>query len=301
MAQTWFEKTFKPIRHGIEYGFYRFLLFAVPLIPRKCLPALARFGAWVGTSLVFWEARKGRVNLDIAFGDTLSKSEKDKILRKSFENLILTALYFPWFKYINPGNVQEFAEFPEQSAEVIDQVRKRNQGGIAIVPHYGNWELMGLIGGYLDIPRLHIIVRQLKNPLLDGLINRYRSFSGNRIIERQQAMIKSLRALRDKELLIVVFDQSIDPTQGGTFAPYFGLPAATTKAAATLSLRTGAPIFPAYCVPVEKGRYRIQFDPIIEYQPEGDFEKDVQKINRILQSTAGICHPETTRTMALDV
>ncbi len=278
MAQPWYMKYWKPFRHRVEYAFYRLLMVSIPLLPHGCLVRLARGVSFVAPVAVFWEARKARVNLEIAFGHSISRSEKRRIVRESFENVILTALYFFWSKNIDADNLDRFVEVPPASREVMKDVNRSENGTIVVLGHYGNWELMGVAMGYLDFPRSHIIVRQLKNPLLNDSVSAYRSKSGNRIIDRDRAMLPSLRALQRGEVVVIVFDQSIDPKLGGLFVPFFGLPAATTKSVAALSLRTGAPIMPATCEPIPDGRYRLLFDPLIRFSPGEDREADIERL-----------------------
>ncbi len=271
----------KAFRHRLEYGFYRALMVLIPLLPRGCLAPLAKLAGCVGPWLVFWEARKGWVNLDLVYGEALSKTEKGRILRESFENVALTALYFFWSKNLTSGNVQDIVEVPEAGRKALQQMQEGRKGGVALLAHYGNWELMGVATRMLNIPRLNVIVRPLKNPLLNAPVNRFRCRTGNRVIARSGAMMKSLRALRQGELVVLVFDQNVDPEDGGTFAPFLGLLAATTKAAAILALKTGAPIIPVTCEPLPKGRYRLRFDPPVVYTPMGDLDQDVQRLTEL--------------------
>ena len=122
---------------------------------------------------------------------------------------------------------------------------------------------------------LNVIVRALKNPLLDDLVNDFRCRSGNRVIERERSMIKAMRVLKRGEIVVLVFDQSFDPSLGGIFVPFFGLPAATTRAAAVLSLKTRAPIVPTVCEPIPGGRYRIRFEEPVQFEPTGNDEEDI--------------------------
>ena len=268
----------KRIRHWLEYIFYRFLMAVIPLLPRKAVVGLARFFGRVGPKLIFWEAEKARVNLDLVYGDSLSRQEKEKILRESFENVAQTSLYFFWSRRLTSDQLRQLVEVPGESLKVASEVTGAGKGAIALLAHYGNWELMGVASGFLNIPRLNVIVRPLKNPLLNEPVNGYRTHSGNRVIERKNAIIKSLRALQRGEVVVLVFDQNADPREGGIFVPFFGLPASTTKAAAILSLRTGAPIVPVTCEPLPEGRYRLRFDPPVEFDPSGDQEQDVERL-----------------------
>ncbi len=76
MAQPWYMKYWKPFRHRVEYAFYRVLMVSIPHLPHACLVRLARWASFIAPMVVFWEARKARVNLDIAFGDSCASRSK---------------------------------------------------------------------------------------------------------------------------------------------------------------------------------------------------------------------------------
>ena len=48
---------------------------------------------------------------------------------------------------------------------------------------------------------------------------------------------------------------------------FFNRPAATTSALATLALRTGAPLVPAFALPLPDGRYRLIYEHPVELPP----------------------------------
>jgi KDO2-lipid IV(A) lauroyltransferase len=48
---------------------------------------------------------------------------------------------------------------------------------------------------------------------------------------------------------------------------FFGRPAPTTAALATLALRTGAPLLPAVALPLPGGRYRMVYEAAVETPP----------------------------------
>jgi KDO2-lipid IV(A) lauroyltransferase len=86
-----------------------------------------------------------------------------------------------------------------------------------------------------------------------------------------------LRALRDRDLLVLPIDQN--STRGlGVFVDFFGLPASTNAGMARISLRTGAPIVPVFMVREGRtARHRVHVLPIIEPERTDDFEADVRR------------------------
>ena len=63
-----------------------------------------------------------------------------------------------------------------------------------------------------------------------------------------------------------MIDQHIQPADAVT-VEFFGRPAATTVALATLALRTNAPLIPVFALPLGRGRYRMIYDAPVERPP----------------------------------
>jgi Kdo2-lipid IVA lauroyltransferase/acyltransferase len=272
---------FKKIRWRLEWLVYQLLLALAPLLPQSWLEPISQGLAALGYRLAFWEMRKGRQNLDLVYGDSKTKAEKEKILRESCQNIALSVLYFFWSRNLDRKMLEKLIDVPVQTKECIRWVNEKGKGGIPILAHYGNWEMIGVMGAYLGAPKLHIIVHPLKNPLIDGIVTRYRKKSGNQLIDRRGAMIRSVRVLKQEECVVIMYDQNADPAEGGTFAPFLGVEASTTKAAAALSLRTGAPIIPVFCHPRPRGRYELVWEPPVEFKPGGDREEDIQRLTEL--------------------
>jgi hypothetical protein len=74
-----------------------------------------------------------------------------------------------------------------------------------------------------------LIVRELDNPLIDALINRYRCLSGGRAVEKREAAREVLRAFQRGEAVGILADQNM-LLPDGVFVKFFGLPACTTPA-----------------------------------------------------------------------
>ncbi|HET9480210.1 MAG TPA: lysophospholipid acyltransferase family protein, partial [Candidatus Polarisedimenticolia bacterium] len=88
-----------------------------------------------------------------------------------------------------------------------------------------------------------------------------------------------LRSIRAGWCVAIVIDQDTRGSEA-IFVDFFGRPAATTPALALLALKTGAPIVPAFGVPLEDGRYRIVYLPEVPVERTQDREADVESITR---------------------
>ena len=270
-------KSLKSARHFLEYIFFRLLLLLVQPIP---LQMVVRIGNGLGNLVfLFSEKRKrsAKINLDIIFADSKSPDEKNKIIKKSFQNLAVSALQCLWATRDTENRVRRLIEGEPGGLEILRQCLKKNKGIFFLTAHYGNWEIMGLFHGYLGICPLSSIVRKLDNPYLDKASKNFRTLSGNRIFYRDESPLKIVRELKNNGSVAVMMDQNT--AKGGVFVDFFGQKAASPRSLALLSYRSGTPILPLFCYPTEKGTYRI------EYGPEIRFEKSNNKQNDILKWT----------------
>jgi KDO2-lipid IV(A) lauroyltransferase len=221
--------------------------------------------------------QSAKINLDIIFKDSKSADEKNKIIKKSFQNLAISALQCLWAIHDTKNRVQQLIEGEPAGLDVLRECLKKNKGIFFLTAHFGNWEIMGLFHGYLGICPLSSIVRKLDNPYLDKSTKKFRTLSGNKIFYRDESPLKIVRELKNNGSVAVMMDQNT--AKGGIFVDFFGKKAATPRSLALLSYRSGTPILPLFCYPTDKGTYRI------EYGPEMKFEKTDNKDYDILQWT----------------
>jgi Kdo2-lipid IVA lauroyltransferase/acyltransferase len=111
-----------------------------------------------------------------------------------------------------------------------------------------------------------VLARPLDNPYLHDLLERTRRATGNSVIYRQGAIRKVLRALHANECVAILIDQHIHGTDA-VKVDFFNRSAATTTALATLALRTGAILVPAFALPAGGDRYRLVYEPPVELPP----------------------------------
>jgi Kdo2-lipid IVA lauroyltransferase/acyltransferase len=81
----------------------------------------------------------------------------------------------------------------------------------------------------------------------------------------------------------ILLDQNASRADG-VFAPFFGVPASTSKSMAVLSLRTGAPVVPIFIRRTEGGRHFVEADPAIPVPPDGDPTNYTAAFNRSIEA-----------------
>jgi Kdo2-lipid IVA lauroyltransferase/acyltransferase len=265
------------VRNWIEAGLVHSIFALLRFLPRR-----ARLAAGKGLGLGLYalsprHRRVARSNLDRAFGETIPPAEKTRIARASFAHLGLLLCDSLAFTRVDPRRLDRVAIL--EGLEHLKTAYDKGKGAFVFSGHYGNWEMAALIQGYLGLP-LAMVTRPLDNPFLEKMMFRYRTLSGNKVIHKRGAAREILRAIRQGWGVAIVIDQNVRG-EDGIFVDFFGTPASTTPALATLALKTEAPIVPVFCVPLPDGRYRIRYQKEVEFHRTGDTRRDILELTQV--------------------
>jgi KDO2-lipid IV(A) lauroyltransferase len=229
--------------------------------------------AWVVWLVAFPLRRVGMTNLTIAFPDK-PQTERTRILRASMLNLGRMAAELAHLPRLSDGDLREMVQFVDEAWLREALTWERPTGVLILSGHFGNWELLVYAQGRRGHP-VTMVHRPIRNPLIDRWLNEVRAGAGTRLVRKHHAAREVLRALREKQLLVLPFDQN--STRGlGVFVDFFGLPASTNAGLARVALRADAPIVPAFIVRQGRSaRHLVHVLPIMEAERTGDMQADV--------------------------
>jgi KDO2-lipid IV(A) lauroyltransferase len=246
------------LRQALEAPAMRLGLAVVPRLPRGAVRWLARRLGDAAYLVSARSRRLGLANLDLAFGAAKTPAEKRRILRESLRNFSLTMLDLLWF---SRNSEARMARWFDVSPALRDTMARR-VARVGVTGHFGNWELVGRYWA-LAAGSLTSVAMPLKNPAVGELLREARELTGQQIVEREGALKKLVRALRDGGTVGLLLDQNTDPDEGGVFAEFFGKPVAVSPAAGILASMTGAEIIFAYALPRPDGTYRGELPHVI--------------------------------------
>ena len=116
---------------------------------------------------------------------------------------------------------------------------REGRGGIIVIAHLGNWEVIGVAAALAGHPN-HALMRPIDNPWIDAYLRRFRTQTGQAVIPRDRALAQMIRVIQRNKLLIVQVDQ--DARDAGVYVNFFGRPASTHRAPATLALKYNCPL-----------------------------------------------------------
>jgi KDO2-lipid IV(A) lauroyltransferase len=129
---------------------------------------------------------------------------------------------------------------------------------------------------------MHVVVRPLDNPLIDGLVERRRAGSGNRMIFKQDYARAILKALAANQAVGILIDQNA-AADTGVFVDFFGVPACAGAGFAKIAARSGAAVIPGFALwSEEERRYVLQFEPPVPMT--GDAARDTQALQSRLEA-----------------
>jgi KDO2-lipid IV(A) lauroyltransferase len=210
-------------------------------------------------------------NLALAYPQ-MSRRDRARTLRGVYISLgrqLAEVCLFPRYTRENVSQVVVYDGF-----ENFERALARGKGVLFLTAHLGAWELSAFAHSLQGHP-LKIVMRSLDNPLVDRLVQGYRTMHGNSTVDKDEFVRGLLAAMRAGETVGILMDTNMTPPQG-VFVDFFGIPACTASGLARIALRTDAAVVPGFTVWDSKLRkYILRFDPAVELIRTGDDQADV--------------------------
>jgi len=260
---------------------------AAALVGRAVAPLPRRTALAIGRSLGRLVGDLDRRHVAIAAGNlrrAFPEWDEGRVLRTAramyahFGSVLLDIL---WMEDRPPDRIRPLLEV--RGREHVERGMAAGRGALMVTAHIGNWELHGVAHGLLFGP-IHVVARPLDNLDLDGRLCSLRTMGGNTVIYKQRALVRILRALREGGGIAILIDQNVQPGDG-VFVDFFGRPAATTTVAAALAVKTGCALVPCRTELLPDGRYRITYEPAVEWSPSSDRQADIACLTQRLTRT----------------
>jgi len=259
----------------LEYAAARSLLGALGIMPRTLAHFVCRGVSRMGYHLLASLRKTGLRSLEIAFPEK-SLDERKTILKGTFENLGRVLAETSQFMKMTPADVEKIFELDldEESRELYRLNKETNRGALIATGHLGNWEMLVFGFAALHEP-ISYLARPLDNPRIEALTLRIRTRFGNRPINKTNSAMQAVKILREGGILGALADVNAHPKEG-VFVPFFGVSACTTSGPALMAIRSGALIYPAFCIwDSKKKRYRFVRGAVVEVSQTGDRKKDI--------------------------
>ncbi len=248
----------------------------VGLFPGRVVRALGRaFGSVWG--LVDRDRKTmGRRHMRRVFGDETRAATAANEMMRSYGRYYAEALWARARRV--PGML---ASTDVDGLERIMSARDAGTGMIYALPHMGNWEAAAPVAVAEGVPVV-AVAEVLPNRRVTDWFTAMRGEFGIEIVlatGRVEVMRQLEEAIADNKAVALLSDRDLKGR--GVEVEFFGEKTTLPPGAATLAIRTGAPLYPVGCYFTDDG-YRVDVRPALEVPASGSRTEKVQVLTQRL-------------------
>ncbi len=263
------------LRRSLGYVGLNFSLAVASVLPLSFIYRLS----WLLARIVYLASGKHRriakESLEIAFGPSLDRREKRKILIDSFEEMVKGGLESVLVISHRPEDLGKNISITGK--EHLREALARGRGAIVVSAHFGNFILLAANLNAAGFPTA-VVLRPLRDEKMDVFLLEKRKKFGVESIYTKPSKVcvdKSLAFLRNNGVLFNLLDQNFG-SGSGVFVDFFGMKAATATGPIVLALRSNAAIFPVFIIRKPDNSQEIIIEPEFKIEKKENFEQTVQ-------------------------
>lgn len=252
-------------------------LIILRLIAFLPLSTARSIGRVVGIAMFSLRAKPNKIakiNLALCYPNQ-TQLQIDKLTKKRMIHLAQTLFETPrlWCK---PADWLDKKIYAVEGANHLHQALQDDRGTILLIPHLGNWEVIGLwVAKQATMTSLY---QPPKLANLDNWIKSSRQKTGaNLVPTNMRGVAALLKALTRGETVAILPDQQ-PAKKSGDFAPLFGMQALTMTLTHNLLNRTSSQVI-FCCALREKGGWKLHFVPADQAIYSSDQKTSLQAMN----------------------
>lgn len=269
------KKSAATLAHRAEYCAVRAFECLFRVLPYSACILLGKGLAWLAFHVFHWRRREAARRFSQVFPGT-SRREIDRQLWRSTETLFLNIAELMHMHGLDDGWIDRHVENCGAAMGKLRSATKET-GAILALPHFGNWDLAGMIVAHSGMPIFSVAGIQ-KNPLTNDWINHKRS-TGISILERgTTALRQTVKRLKNREIFAILPDVRMKTPD--LAVPFLGGTANLGRGMAVFARKTGVPILVADVRRKGAKRHWLDVSEPIWPNPAMDEEADVMRITK---------------------
>lgn len=243
------------------------------------LDRASAFGGWLARTIgpKLGVSRRAKRNIAFAMPE-LAEDEIDRIVTDMWDNLGRTmAEYAHLEKFTQPEHAHRLDIV---GGEIVQALQGEGKGAMFVSGHFGNWEVMPMAVRLLGFEGGEVY-RHANNPAVNEWIIglRQEHVMPVQIPKGAKGARDIIKLLRQGKSISMLVDQKMND---GIEATFFGKPAMTTSAPASLAVRYGAAISPACIERTHGANFRMTFYPALEINREAEPFDEVARVTQVL-------------------
>ena len=217
-------------------------------------------------AFIFFGTYRSRAtaNIRAALGNELQASAIDGIARRCLRNFFRSSVELAIAVGISDDEIR--ARIPVIGRQNVDRALAKGRGVIILSAHLGNFFLLGSRLA-IDGPPTYVLVNQPRQGKFADMMDEYRLQVRQRTIHarpRRLAFNELQEALRRNQIVVLIADEY--RRGSGVAVSLFGRSVIARRGPATLAMRTGAPIIPAYLVRQPDDMLQLVIEPELELE-----------------------------------
>ncbi|KIM04007.1 MAG: hypothetical protein KN64_09925 [Sulfurovum sp. AS07-7] len=248
------------MRDYLYVKLYHFFSLLLQKVPEKFIIVLMKLLANIAYLVSSQRRKIINKNLDLAFGQTLSKKKKKEIGIDAFINLIDTT-----FGIMRRDNMQKddvIKNITFDGLDIIKKYQNDRKNFILITGHYGNWELLSQAIAIKFNLTLVGIGKKLDSEAIDKILKTNREKFNVEMIYRDGAMKNAIKVIAQKKTLGILVDQHISPNISVN-VQFFNHLATHTPIASILSRKFNLDLIPIFISTTNYKDYHVKiYNPI---------------------------------------
>lgn len=286
----------KRIYWGIHAAIFYILTLVAALLPARIT---YRAGSYIGLLIPFIVPSRRSIAIDNirqalpfmkshpAWNATCDSPEE--LARETFMNIGRSLMEVCRLYHGKGEDVISSIEL--RGRENYEAARAKGKGLIFFTGHCGNWELVALAFSSLFDEGMSVVARRQNNPYLNQMVERMRIRYRSSVLYKQGALRGILSALKNGELIGILADQAVFPSEGALIE-VMGRKAWASKAPVIIAQKSGSPLVPTF-IHREGEKQIITFHP--EHCFSGDMSdegirKETQALSRYVEDFV-VAHP----------
>jgi KDO2-lipid IV(A) lauroyltransferase len=247
----------------------------------------------------FFPFRKkiSKKNIDVVFGNVLSKNEKSKLLLAFYSHLATSLKENFLLRFYSLKKLKSKAKVI--GMEYVLKAAEKNKGILILSGHFGNWEFSP-IAGILNFPeyqhRFHFIRKTLGNKFIERILFRRYYQAGLTVIPKKNSLNQVCDVLEKNDAVVFIMDQHASlSSKDGIAVNFFGKPAGTFRSLAMIAQYTQAPVVAATSYRDNDGNHILEFFPELTWIKNENTKQEIFEntlhYNKKLEELV-LLHPE---------
>lgn len=262
-------------RHRVEYFAARSAEFLFRILPYPVCIRLAKGLAWLAFHVVRWRRKEAARRMRQVFPE-MPAAEIRRNVWRSTETLFLNIAEIMHLHGLTDAWMERHVANYKQTVEKI-RASISEGGAILVLPHFGNWDLAGIVVARCGIPIFSVAGVQ-HNPLTNDWINRKRA-TGIAILSRGSTALRQIvKRLKSHEVLAILPDVRMKTPD--IEIPFLGATANLGRGMATFARKTGSPILVANVRRTSASRHFLDVGEPIEPDMALDEDSDILRMTK---------------------